>query len=68
MSPDANLVHEYFNEVMKEGWISSVPAKTVRDVLVFAIGLSHPVVGAALSWADTFLLDKMAKVGDPTIS
>jgi hypothetical protein len=61
MSPDANLVHEYFNEVTKEGWISSVPAKTVRYVLVFAVGLSHPVVGAALSWADTFLLDKMGK-------
>jgi hypothetical protein len=59
MSPDAELVTEYFKEVMKEGWISSLPAKTVRYVLAFAIGLKFPGLGAAYSWADQFLVDKL---------
>ena len=59
MSPDANLVGEYFRETMREGWISSLPAKGVRFVVGLGIGAVDPIAGAAFSGADTFLLDKL---------
>ena len=37
IEPDAKLVTEYIAEISKEGWISSVDAKTVRYLIVAAI-------------------------------
>jgi hypothetical protein len=59
MSPDSNLVEEYFKQVLQEGWISSLPAKGTRYMLCLLLGIKNPIVGAAASAADTFLLDKL---------
>jgi len=59
MSPDSNLVKEYFTQVLREGWISSLPAKGIRYVLGLILGAVNPIAGAAASAADTFLLDKL---------
>jgi hypothetical protein len=59
MGPDASLVEEYFKQVMREGWISSLPAKGMRYVLGLGIGTANPIAGALLGAADTFLLDKL---------
>jgi hypothetical protein len=59
VNPDGNLVADYFKEVSKEGWISSLPAKTFRYVVGLGVGLASPLAGAALSAVDLFLLDKL---------
>jgi hypothetical protein len=59
IGPDASLVNEYFNEVRKEGWFSSVPVKGIRYVVGLALGAVSPAVGAAASAADMFLLEKL---------
>jgi hypothetical protein len=59
MSPDSTLVEEYFTQVLREGWISSLPAKGIRYVLCLLLGIKNPIAGAVASAADTFLLDKL---------
>jgi hypothetical protein len=60
LSPDTNLVREYFAEVSREGWISSLPAKLARYVVGLGAGAAGSfATGAAASAADTFLLDKL---------
>jgi hypothetical protein len=59
IGPDASLVAEYFGEVSKEGWISSLPVKVIRYVIGLTVGTASPAAGAALSAADTFILDKL---------
>jgi hypothetical protein len=59
IGPDASLVKEYFKEVSKEGWFSSLPVKGVRFVAGLALGAVSPAAGATASAADMFLLDKL---------
>lgn len=66
IEPDASLIEEYFREVTKGGWTSKLPVKAVRYVLALAVGLVNPAAGAALSAADTFLLDKLGKGWRPS--
>lgn len=65
VNPDAKLAAEYVSAVSAEQWMSSVPAKVVRYVLVTAAGLS-PVAGAIAGAIDTFLLDKLIKGWRPS--
>jgi hypothetical protein len=58
MGPDANLVEQYFKEVMREGWISSLPVKGIRYVLGLAID-AIPIAGKVWSAADELLVDKL---------
>jgi hypothetical protein len=63
MGPDAKLVAEYFQAVTKEGWISGLPAKSMRYVLGMGLGAAtaaHPLIGAAWSAIDTFILDRLS--------
>jgi hypothetical protein len=66
IEPDASLVEEYLREVTKEGWTSSLPVKLARYVFALAVGVKNPVAGAAVSAADTFLLDKLGKGWRPS--
>jgi hypothetical protein len=60
IGPDDNLVAEYFREIAKEGWISSLPAKAVRYVVGVVVGVvASPLVGAAVGAVDAFALDKL---------
>ncbi len=66
IEPDASLVEEYFREVTKEGWTSSLPVKAIRYVLALGVGVVNPAAGAVVSAADTFLLDKIGKGWRPS--
>jgi hypothetical protein len=59
IEPDAKLVTEYIAEITKEGWISSVNAKTVRYLIVAAITFKNDAAGFAAAWADLFLTEKV---------
>lgn len=48
-------------EVSKEGWITSIPAKTVRYVICALIALKSDAAGLAAAWADQFLTEKLLK-------
>ncbi len=71
---DAKLVREYFKEVTKNSWIDKLPTKTVRWLMFMGLGLGvdslgagglGTVVGAAISAADTFILDRIVKGWKP---
>ena len=57
--PDAKLVHEYFQAVTAERWLTTFPARVVRYVLVSAIGLASVKAGLAVAAVDSLLLDKI---------
>src|SRR6202022_4244047 len=59
VEPDAKLVTEYVSEVTKDGWISSVDAKTVRYLIVAAVTFKNETAGFAAAWADLFLTEKI---------
>jgi hypothetical protein len=59
MGPDANLVKEYFDQASHEGWVSSAPAKWLRFVIGLGMGATNPIAGAAWSFADTLMMDKL---------
>lgn len=58
-SVDEGLVRSYMTEVTKEGWIQSVPAKTVRYLFTLALEAHSPIVGTAAAIADNFIVDKL---------
>lgn len=60
VNPDEKLVQAYFNDVMAQGWLQSLPGKVIRYVLTTAIGGVWPISGAILSAADSVLLEKIA--------
>jgi hypothetical protein len=73
-SPDADLVKAYHAEVIKDSWIDKLPAKplrwaffTVAGLGLHALGLGAmgTVAGIALSAADAFMLDMVARGWKP---
>lgn len=58
-SVDEGLVRSYMTDVSKEGWIQSVPAKTVRYLFTLALEAQNPIAGAAAAIADNFIVDKL---------
>ncbi|MEO8151585.1 MAG: hypothetical protein ABI605_00845 [Rhizobacter sp.] len=59
VSVDQGLVRSYMTEISKEGWIQSVPAKTVRYLFTLAMDAHSPLVGTAATIADSFIVDKL---------
>jgi hypothetical protein len=59
VSVDEGLLRTYVNDVSKEGWIQSVPAKTVRYLFTQALEAQSPIIGTAASIADNFVVDKL---------
>lgn len=58
-SVDEGLVRSYMTDVSKEGWIQSVPAKTVRYLFTLALEAQCPIAGTAAAIADNFIVDKL---------
>jgi hypothetical protein len=56
---DEGLLLSYMEAVKKEGWIQSVPAKTVRYLFTAAIEQQNPILGTAAALADSFIIEKL---------
>lgn len=56
---DEGLLRSYMADVSKKGWIQSVPAKTVRYLFTTALEAHNPILGAAATFADGFVVDKL---------
>ena len=74
-SPDQKLVKSYFQDISKGSWIDRLPAKSVRWLIFTLSGAGIDMMGAggigttaglALSAADTFIVDKIAKGWNPS--
>lgn len=59
VSVDEGLVRSYMTDVSKEGWIQSVPAKTVRYLFTLVLEAQNPFLGSAAAVADNFIVDKL---------
>lgn len=58
-SPDESLLTAYVEDINSIGWLSRLSGKTIRYGLGLAAGALDPVIAAAISAADTFLLDRI---------
>lgn len=56
---DEGLLRSYIADVSKEGWIQSVPAKTVRYLFTVVLEAQNPIVATAAALADSFIVDKL---------
>ncbi|MDP3798891.1 MAG: hypothetical protein Q8R06_17390 [Polaromonas sp.] len=59
VSVDEGLVRSYMKDVAKEGWIQSVPSKTVRYVFTAILDAHNPLIGTGAAVADNFIVDKL---------
>jgi hypothetical protein len=59
INPDENVAAAYLRDITSQGWINSLPIKTLRYVFALAAGLVEPITGAALSAGDAFLLERL---------
>jgi hypothetical protein len=58
-STDEGLVRSYMSDISKEGWIQSVPSKTVRYLFTTALDAHNPLLGTAAAIADSFVIEKL---------
>ncbi|MBX7169324.1 MAG: hypothetical protein K1X74_23530 [Pirellulales bacterium] len=56
---DEGLLRSYMASISKEGWIQSVPAKTVRYVFTQTLEAFNPLLGVATAVADNFIIEKL---------
>ena len=56
---DEGLVRSYVASMSKEGWIQSIPAKTVRYLFTAALEAQYPFVGTAAAIADNLVVEKL---------
>lgn len=61
LESDKKLALEYMKEVNARGWSEHSMVKALRFLVCTGVGLVEPFSGTALSYADTFLLDKLTK-------
>ncbi len=59
VNPNEGLVRTYMKDVTAEGWINTIPGKTLRYMLTLGADAVHPAAGVAAGFADSFLLDKL---------
>lgn len=71
---DTNIVHAYYQEIVKESWVEKLPGKSTRWSIFTGIGLGLDALGAgglgtvagvAASAVDSFVLDKLIKGWKP---
>lgn len=58
-NPDVDLVAEYIQAITSEGWIQSIPSKSIRYILSGIAGVIEPISGNLVSLADSFLIEKI---------
>lgn len=56
---DAGLVRSYMTDISKEGWIRSVPGRSMRYVMTATAEAQNPLIGIAAAIADNFLIEKL---------
>ncbi|RRN54611.1 hypothetical protein EIM48_13755 [Pseudoxanthomonas sp. SGNA-20] len=59
VAPDEKLVAEYLRSTASRVWIDSSPGRLLRFVFSFGAGMANPAVGAVVSLADSFLLERL---------
>lgn len=59
--PDASMVKEYLKEASREGWVDSLPGKSLRFVIGEGLGTLTAGAGSAFGLADSFLIEKISK-------
>jgi hypothetical protein len=57
-NPDEDLVRKYEQEISREPWISSVPARVARFMIAMSAEHLHPAAGAATAFADLMFAEK----------
>lgn len=71
---ESMLIHEYYNETVKNSWVTKLPAKSTRFALFTGGGLlidslggggAATAAGIGLSVIDTFIVDKLIKGWKP---
>jgi|GEM_PF-1416497 len=76
INPDSDLYDEYVKEVTKEQWGDTLPNKSARFAFFTGAGISlealfptgiGTAMGLSLSFADTFVLDKLLAGWKPSI-
>lgn len=58
-SPDESLLAAYVEDINSIGWLNGMSGKTVRYGLGLVAGALDPAIGATISAADTFLLERL---------
>lgn len=56
---DEGLVRSYVSDLKREGWIQSVPSKTVRYLFTAALEAHNPMIGAAAAVTDSLFIEKL---------
>lgn len=59
--PSRSLVEQYLEAVNRGTWASRLPARLVRWSLALVIGVMDPPTGIAVTTADTFLTERVAR-------
>ncbi len=59
VNPNEGLDRTYTKDVTAEGWINTIPGKTLRYMLTLGADAVHPAAGVAAGVADSFLVDKL---------
>lgn len=59
VNPDEKLVKEYIQEITSQGWVSSLPSKTLRYAMSTITSVAAPAAGIFVSAADTLFSEKL---------
>lgn len=58
-NPDEGLVRTYMKDVSSEGWVQSLPAKSLRYMLTLGLDATSPAAGLVAGFVDNFLVEKL---------
>jgi hypothetical protein len=61
INPDSKLLREYHDEVTRDTWAASLPAKTLRWAVASSVGFASVLAGLAAGAADEFLVERLLK-------
>ena len=56
-----DLVRLYVESIEQTSVVESLPARTIRFGVITALGVAHPIIGAAAGLADTLFTEKYVK-------
>ena len=56
---DEGLVRSYVTDISRQGWMQSIPGKTVRYMFTAAADFYNPLIGVGTAIADTFIVEKL---------
>lgn len=59
VNPDSSIVAEYLKEGARQGWINSLPGKSLRFAIANLLEWKIPGSGTAVGLTDSFLVEKL---------